>query len=78
MVSHMNNNHEVPATIAKLVASYNRAFYTFCTKQLGSQTVAAEARMNTLFAQLEKSGWTLQYNAPRTGEVAVYTATRNA
>ena len=52
----MSGNHEIPATIAKMVASYNRAFNTFCTKQLGSQTVAAEARMNTLFAQLEKSG----------------------
>ena len=74
----MNNNHEVPATVAKLVASYNRAFYTFCTKRLGSQTAAAEVRMNTLFAQLENSGWTLQHNAAPNGEVAVYTATRNA
>jgi hypothetical protein len=75
----MSGNHEIPATIAKLVASYNRAFYTFCTKQLGSQTVAAEARMNTLFAQLEKSGWTLQYNGSRNEDfVAVYTARRNA
>jgi hypothetical protein len=34
--------------------------------------------MNTLFAQLENSGYTLQHNAAPNGEVAVYTATRNA
>ena len=75
----MSSNHEVPVTVAKLVASYNRAFYTFCTKQLGAQTVAAEARMNVLFAKLEKLGYTLQYNGSRDEDfVSVYTARRTA